>query len=972
MSSSWFFFFQREGKESRWELERSTERSRVIAQIKPAFSTILDLSSVPEDNDWSKVRYRGPLYFDFDADDDLELACEQFKVFLGKLDLDLGFDISQASFFASGSKGFHIEIPQECFIPKPPPAGTPWLPYVYRAMAESLMVDTLDLNVYTGKRGRQWRTVNVERENGCYKVPLALDEALAITPEYYRELIVEPRPMPAVTPPACSPQFAMLFERSRDKVTQSMRTRKKRQERSSALLAPWKAAKRTPPTIERLMAGEGIAEGAGFQSIAMQISIYATSVEMSLAELLDRTKGLCENHVSDSRRYNTPGKRREELQRMWEYMGENALYDFEVGPIVKLVAPGSDVSDLGVLEQHDKEDAPTTTASSDSDTDNAIKIDFHAAVRRGVFMNGDGIFKRNGDQVDSICRATLRKVESLHDLEKDDFKGYEFDLVVAGRRTRRAMLGFDAFTSAMKMRQFMTAHQISYQGGEPETAALLDIMAEKASRGGKVYVYPREGFFVINHPEKEDPTPIKVYLTQDTYLSTLQPDDEDYFELRYRPTNAVSSYCIDIHKAPDLNESHADAINDLLSFTAPHIVADVVGWMIAAHYRSLYLRQFKQFPMLQVWGEAGSGKTQTIALLARMHWYFPERISIKSAKSSTAFALDHEASSSHSAPLIIDEFKPREMQASAREKYNKLKDVFKASYVGADIGNRGTLNKGAENHLGVIKSKATAPIVFLGEAIESETAIFERCVVVPLRKDLITAERARHWDRLQADATALSSLGKAVLQLGFKIDLKLMAEEMRSIIAQIEAEMPEFEDEHRKRAAPRLIYNRAVIVHALTVLRRVLNLHFGSRFDEKMDEILGSRAESLSGSEGIIAQVQGMSEIAKTVSRIALLSRARDEPWEMRHGKDYIVGDGWVELKLERAYDCYRRYCSSINDMPLFDSLDAFVFALSTYSATIDRLCQQSELREDDSTERIFRLSRTKLMKDHVQSFRDS
>ena len=170
---TFYFFSQQRGKEDKWEMSLAEARATVLAR-KPAFTTVLDLSSVPDDKDWSKVRYRGPFYADFDAGDDLELVCDQFKNFLAKLSSELDLDISMCRLYASGSKGFHVEIPQECFIPKVPLNGTPWLPYIYRAVAESLFVETLDLNVYTGKRGRQWRTTNVLRDNGCYKVPLTL------------------------------------------------------------------------------------------------------------------------------------------------------------------------------------------------------------------------------------------------------------------------------------------------------------------------------------------------------------------------------------------------------------------------------------------------------------------------------------------------------------------------------------------------------------------------------------------------------------------------------------------------------------------------------------------------------------------------------------------------------------------------------------------------------------------------------
>lgn len=979
MASNWFFFYQRDGKESKWELALAHERERIVADVRPAFATVLDLSSVPDDNDWSRVRYRGPFYADFDAGDDLPLVCEQFTVFLAKLDTEVGFDLNQARLYASGSKGFHIEIPQECFLPKVPATGVPWLPYVYRAMAESLMVDTLDLQVYTGKRGRMWRTSNRQRENGCFKVPLTLDEAVTITPDAYRGIIKAPRVVPTPTPPFCNSAFALLFERSRDKVTTQMRGKKKRQESANALLDPWKKAKKHPPTIEMIMRGENIAAGVGFQSIAMQLAIYATSVGMPLPEFLDRCRGLCENHVSDSSRYNTLAKRRDELSRMWSYMEENSLYEFDTAPFTRMVRPGVPLNDLGVIDTEDHGDTPAATpASSTTDVaDGDVPVvaetvveDLHRGVRRGFFMNGDGMWRRNGDNVDSVCRAVLRNVESFYDIERNEFRGYEFDIVVDSRKARRVMLGTDAFTSAAKMRNFFVQQQLSYQGGEPETAALLDIMSEKAARNGHVYVYPREGFFILNHPERDQAEPVKVYLTRDMYLSSIPPDDPLYFRLRYRPEQATSAYKIDVHRAPEIMPEHIPALRDLFIFNKPEVVADLVGWFVACHYRSAYLYLFQQFPLLQVYGEAGSGKTQTILRLARLHWYMTD-VGVKSATAFTPFALDSHASASTSAPLLLDEYKPRELRMH-RGKYEKVKDVLKASYVGGDIGERGTLNRGAESPLSLIKSKCTAPIVFMGEAIEMETAIIERCVSVNLSKAFQTRARAEAFDRLieQPARTALAAIGRAVVEMGFALDLTAMRSQMMQIQAGIESKLPDMDDDVKRRLAPRLIYNRAVVVHGLHILREVLRRALGTEFDATIDDLLGVRVEAPRGDDARVVEMHGMSEVSKVMSRIALLSRDIDLPHEMRLNKDYSVGDGWVEMKVERAYDQYRRYCASINDTPLFDTLDSFSHALNAYSPVVDRFCASSALRRDDSSERVIRLDLRRLAKEGVQSFR--
>ena len=962
----WYFHYQVEGKESKWELELSEERDRVVRTVKPAFTTVLDMSAAPADNDWSKVRYRGPFYADFDADGDIELACEKFQEFLGKLHAELDFDVEQARLYATGGKGFHLEIPADCFFVKLPQQGTAWLPYIYRSMAEQLMVDTLDLNVYTGKRGRQWRTPNVKRENGCYKVPLTVEEALAMTPELYAELVAEPREVPQPVPASCNSRFAMLFDRSKERMQQHMRGKKKRAEVANALLAPWKKASRTPPSIDRIMQGEELRDDAGFQAIAMQLAIYATSVEMSEDEFVDRCQGLVKNHVSDGTRYGTPDRRRAELRRMHQYMAENSLYEFETAPVVRLLKPGSDVSDLGVMQ--DTDDDGNVIDKTQTNDDGEVVADVHRALRKKLVLRHDGIFVNRDDGVESLCRAAFKELESLYDAETKDFRGFAFDLLAGDYLKHGATMSHDIFTSSQKMRAYFSGHGLSYQGSDAETAALMELLNERADKHSKrVYTYPREGLFVLSHPDDARKGTVSVYLTQTAYFCSIPEGQPDHFRLKYKPNMAMSSYNIDIHEADVLGEEHRETLHDLFGFSRANVLASLLGWFMAAHYRSFYLHLFKQFPLLHVYGEAGSGKTKTIETLCHLHWYRDDRINIRSAVASTPFALDMLASSSTSAPLVLDEYKPREMRLQ-RGKHEKLKDIFKASYVGSNVGERGTLNKGADNALSVVTSKATAPIVFMAEAVEMETAIIERCVPVQLAKSYQTKRRRMAFDSLNSNPGALSAIGRLAVEMGFRINLDAMKEEVQEIRRKVEASLPDLDDMSRKRPAERQIFNRVVVIHGLTILQRLLASVFKTEFDEEVGELITAAYEFQQEIDTGTISVSSMSEISKVMSRIAMLTRAAGRDYEIVYGKDYLAVGDHIELKVERAYDCYRRYCATIHETPLFDTLEAYLYALNAYSAVTDHQCPTSVLAEDG--ERVIRFDLSILKREGVSQFR--
>lgn len=986
---SMYFFYQTGGKESPWEIALSADRDRLVREVAPAFCTVLNLSGVPTDRDWGKTRYTGPFYADFDAEGDLELVCEKFAQFLIKLELEVGLDLAQVKLFASGGKGFHIEIPQECFIPKVVSTGVPWLPYIYREMAQELLVDTLDLNVYTGKRGRQWRTSGVRRENGNFKVPLTLDEAQGMTPELYLELVSAPREPDPPAPPTCHPRFSMMYERCREKMIGLMRNKAKRVKKANEILDPYRNAKKHMPSVLRLMDGVDVNPKAGFQALAMQLSIYAVSMEMPLEDFLARCAGLCEGHESDSYRYNTVAKRREELSRMWEYMSENALYDFEVDPIRRLLAPGTPAPDLGVVDLTDVERAPPPnkpipqeSGIGDSPFEEvegeepsvatpAKGEDPLLAVRGGLVHTKQGIYAKVGDNHVAICRGWVSDVLSLHDVENPDAPSSALELTMnqVGRAKTTLAVDMQDFTSAQKLSNRLAAAQLVFQGTDAHARGLADYLSDKVMQNdNKVFVFPREGLTVMTNPINRKAPKAIFYLTQEDFMCSVPEGHPDHFNLRYKADHAMSTYKVDIHHADPLNVSHIEGIHALLSFNKPEVVADIVGWFVAAHYRSFYHHSRGQFPLLQVYGEAGSGKTQIIEQVALLHWATVENRSITSATSLTPFALDSRVSSSSSAPLILEEYKPHELK-QFKGRYEKLKDVLKNAFTMGEVGQRGTLNKGATNHLSVIRSVAAAPICFIGETAEMETAIMHRAVTVPLSPSFHNKERTGAFNLLKTSGEATSALGRVVMESAFYVNLDRMKEQLLDIESSLTATCP-LNSKGDPAIASRMIFGRVVIIHALKTLRALLQIHFGTEFDSKMDALIACRSSYRDVDETARLSSQGRSEMVKTFNRLASLSRTQDRDYSLVPDKDYIVGDGWVEVKVALAYDKYRMYCSHVGDTPMYSSQESFMRGIFDFHPVLDRLCPDSELRRDGTDEEVYRLSAARLKDAGVSSFR--
>ena len=83
-----YFYYQLKGGEEQWHEALASQRESIIASKAPRYATILNLSTLINDETTSEeiqaIRYFGDLYFDFDSDD-IEMCISQVQKFIKKL-----------------------------------------------------------------------------------------------------------------------------------------------------------------------------------------------------------------------------------------------------------------------------------------------------------------------------------------------------------------------------------------------------------------------------------------------------------------------------------------------------------------------------------------------------------------------------------------------------------------------------------------------------------------------------------------------------------------------------------------------------------------------------------------------------------------------------------------------------------------------------------------------------------------------
>lgn len=953
-----YFLYQPEEK-GKWFPALASERENLIKSKKPALVTALDVDS-SFDHDLSldetrALRYSGPAYFDWDAED-LEEATQQFQKFLTNLKAkDVNLDMLRL--YATGKKGYHCEIPMPMFMGKPPANGTQYLPDMYREMAHVLFVDTLDLRVYTSRRGRMWRCTNVLRDNGKYKVQISIDEAMGMTTEKYMELCSSPRNALPTEPPVLSSELGLIFAQARDKVEAGAIKRKAKKvsaDQLSRFKGEW------PETLSGILAGAIVKPGVGWNHISLQLCITASELGKTEEQLLADAAPLINSHESDSSRYNSPSKRTRDLRDMFRYISGNPCYEFSVGGVMSLLMPEVKANaDISFGEY--VPDEPTTTVTT---TENGIVVsnapaaeDVEEAEDEGgkLKLNKHGIFVQSEEGYKRASHVGITTPVSMRKLDRSHI-GYEVTAFIDGKEIGREHLPMHAFTSRSAFNGWTLSLGGSMTASDTHVGQLADVFRMRAAKAGAVtYAVEREGVDVITPPGSKHLDDKDVIWASPVGVIAPTANVQYRFHGHYSSEGMFRS---DLMNAPDLSLEDEKFISNLLSINSTKNLAKLLGWFSAAALTQIIRAKFSRFPICQVFGQAGAGKSMTLILLNHLYYNVqaPRQISVAG---QTQYPLIVAVASSASIPVVFEEVKPRQLNKQLKD---LLQSIFRSNYT-ADLLSRGSLGRDkAVREPTVTDFANAAPIVFVGEAIEDQAAILERCVVIALSKnDRMGRDVA--FNACLADKTHMGRVGK-------QLALGAMTVDQTSIHAEIERNLKSVTKNITKEEAndsTRAAYNLAVVLTGLEFLRMTLSNTFGTKFDERIKEMKSALLDHVD--ENIPSN---LAEASRVLDVMAQLTRNTDPQFQLLRGVDYTVAEDGssVDLKVLTSFDKYVRYQRSLGMEVLFDTKTAWQVGLANYGGLIKKACPENEALFDSPKAIVYRLSTAYMDKENVDSFK--
>lgn len=987
-----------------WKLANASDRAAVITNTRPSFVTVLDAKEAPQEEwgreEYLKMKYSGPFYADWDAED-ITLAIAAFQMFLEKLESAHDLELDQVRLFATGGRGFHLEIPMEVLAPKASGRGIVQLPLIYREMAMVSHVETLDMRVYSARRGRMWRVPNVVRGNGAYKVPITPDEAREMTPELYTKLCSAPRYYRGtgaehpdaswlfdvkgeVMPPApAQPNVGLqaLFASSKARVENVVR-RQARARDDRKQLAKFNGV--VPLSVKEILNGQHLSADAGFNDIALQLAILANEFSMDEADFVQACEGVIKNHAGDGSRYSTPRRRADALRERLAYVQASNVYRFSLPALRSICAPSVSAPDLfGSLAEESARFAPTLTdeqmkagalpEDDASEDEIAARKQAAAAVEQGgIQLTNNGIYvKRSDGTSEQLSTLIVINPRLQLDSRNGDMLGIVADVAptpAPGTAPNWRQHRFDAevFASRSVLDRELSSLRSSFRGTDVGATDLRTKLVASAERTDSIqYVLTREGLDIVSRPDAigaEKRTQL-AWVTQDKVVLA-----EDLVEgassgdvYVFRPKLGQESHQnLDIHdhKPPVIGDKEFQRFFEtLVTINEPAVVGALLGWFVSCFHRRLHHHTHNEFPLVWMFGPAGSGKSTTPKIFYHLFTTTPPNSWLALQRGVTNYAWQVMMSQSVTMPVVVDEFKESEF---APQKYGEYMSDLRGAY-NSGLMLRGGVRTGAakSTYQDVHGVERSTPLIILSESFTHESATRERCIPVS-----VTPAKANHeaWEYVYDPAKLkfMSQMGAALMGRTLRMDISDFDETWRRHKAQA--------GERLQGQPPRVIANYAVVSQGLEFLQETLVA--GSGLDVSGE--IATLQDAVWANANHRATVTPIrSEALKTLQDMAYLSNDLDasEPFALREGKEYaFVGD---ELHLD-MYAVGTRYIGAAGSRRMqvfFRNVDTIIAGLSRMPAVTNDNCTHSPLHTYKGA-RVFSLSLRELAESGVQPFK--
>lgn len=891
-----------EEPKEKWILSNGKETEEELAQKNIMFVSVLELSMpMSEGIDQDAVKYKGPMYFDIDCEGHLEVSiCSAIKI-INKL-INYGIPEHYMKIYCSGGKGFHILVPQDFFVDSRFKDG---LPRIYKRIAYHFQEEGLDFNVYSQGKGRMWRVANVLRRNGMMKVRISFEELKELTPEKYLEYAKNPKPNPEF------PKFDKglkadaligLYRESRKMVA---RDDKRIANQVGVTQEDLKALGDVyPACVLQMSAFSGMNKDKHFNDFAMQFMSYCSASGKSMKELDEIINDFAEN--STSHRHNTKEKRKKEIRSLVTYsLSSPNRYKFNCGIMRSVFEedPCTGCPIQGLCEIQEEEQEFGITIEPDGYYRGESKISTFTLRPCNLYKISGSAFAEHGS-VDARHHSLITAVEAeiiekgtvsrVIRVAEESFNSKSAMIQCIQGLGTPVFYGTDSDVQKIKHKLFNDVDETIGEIMEVFTSGITP-----AKPGSDRLVYTEPGFSIDQ------------YLVMDTH--------DVVGTIAYPPMLANV-------RLPARNDETAmvllkETVEKLLLVNDVNTVGAILGWMIICHFKTHLMTGEggrKQFPLLSLYGNAGSGKTETAILFNFLHGVdHAAGESPVTVSEITPYALLDLVSSTTTTPRILDEYNKSKM--SARNSYTKVGEILKMAW-GSQVVRKGTVNaKGPSAKQGrtgasTVAYPVTSPLVVCSEQQPMAPALQQRMVMVHMKLDNMLGKRSI-FDWLHKNKRSIFVLGKMMMLFA----LKTKRQHLHRVVDSYEDVMPE-ELEARPKWALQLT------VSGLDLFNEAL-MEFGIDVSDQLTKVRNTFIDHLDSIAYELNLEKSRTEVdlmLDSLSEMAALQEQTAGAW-LNPDRDYLRIKNKLYLDTIVCLPLYTRYCRSQGTKPIIDHRSSFL-----------------------------------------------
>lgn len=763
-----YYFLQfKPDKSEAWRMYTEEQIAKGDLPGPPAFKTVLTVDQNPEDvtenglDAIDTVLYMGPMYLDFDDADDIDRVLEDVNAVLDYLMNKLDIPEQFIHCYLSGGKGVHITIPERVFGVK---KATKFLPMIYKEIMHTIQTgahldtpSTLDTSVYSCGRGRMWRCEGVARPgSGTFKVATTPAELADMNSEEYFAIVASPRPKQATPEPAKSvtfPKAETLLKAAKVAATRKVRAMKEQCTIPKEVMREWDGI----PGCVQILITEGDCQGSNWNQAAMQLASYI-SARYERSEEKEYMEQLVQpfvKNVSSSSR----GSESERLKHVRDQLNRTFRGSIKFSQGAFIAAIGDRCGECPICR--------SDIADGHSTQEEAAAGNFNAEVRIRFDTQGYHLMTDEGGGR-QLTNFTFWPTLEVFELEQYTTESGH----VGWRNSERKELVGKIFVAGASEAQEITI---------PERAwgSKRDLITAVKGRDAAVYAGDGEiqKLFVAmlkfardRAEEKELDKMVRANVCGIVMDRSGKKTVAHYVEAGNAVTmlgtrspyrydgNARQSPMLLSGEMPMRGDVELEtAIRALCRVNEPVQVAMLLGWFASCHYRQHIQFEEPQFPLLNIYGNAGSGKSCLALLFAMINGIDYLKAELQNVEVGTIFPLTKYVSSSTTVPRIVEEVNP---VIIGHVKYNQILGIFKAAWSHSPI-QRGRV---VGSEVSVTEDRVSAPLVYTSEQSASVTSLRNRSVEVKLQaKSLLNPAYKENYRAAVKHRDSLLRLAKAMV-----------------------------------------------------------------------------------------------------------------------------------------------------------------------------------------------------------------